>query len=107
VPGFDLVAATTGLADRLCSADLVVTGEGHLDPPSFAGKVPGGVLSLVAGRCPVLCVVGDADRALLRSPPAGLEIVSLADRFGAARARLETAALVAEVTDDVLRRPCP
>ena len=45
VPGFDLVAAMTGLADRLHLADLVVTGEGHLDPPSFAGKVPGGVLS--------------------------------------------------------------
>ena len=107
VPGFDLVAAMTGLADRLHLADLVVTGEGHLDPPSFAGKVPGGVLRLVAGRCPVLCIVGDADQALLRSPPAGLEIISLADRFGAARARLETAALVAEVTEDVLRRPCP
>ena len=107
VPGFDLVAAMTGLADRLHLADLVVTGEGHLDPPSFAGKVPGGVLRLVAGRCPVLGIVGDADQALLRSPPAGLEIISLADRFGAARARLETAALVAEVTEDVLRRPCP
>ena len=78
----------TGLADRLHSADLVVTGEGHLDPPSFAGKVPGGVLRLVAGRCPVLCIVGDGDQALLRSPPAGLEIISLADRFGVARARL-------------------
>ena len=107
VPGFDLVAAMTGLADRLDAADLVVTGEGHLDPPSFAGKVPGGVLALVAGRCPVLCIVGDADEALLQSPPPGLEIVSLADRFGAARARQETTDLVAEVTAEVLRRPCP
>jgi glycerate kinase len=107
VPGFDLVAAMTGLAARLQGADLVVTGEGHLDPPSFEGKVPGGVLALVAGRCPVICIVGDADDALLRSPPAGLEIISLADSFGAARARQETCDLVAEVTDQVLRRPCP
>ena len=107
VPGFDLVAAMTGLAARLRTADLVVTGEGHLDPPSFAGKVPGGVLTLTAGRCPVLCIVGDADEALLRSPPPGLEIISLADRFGAARARSETTDLVAEVTDHVVRRPCP
>ena len=106
VPGFDLVAAMTGLASRLPTADLVVTGEGHLDPPSFDGKVPGGVLALTAGRCPVLCIVGDADAALLSSPPPGLEIISLADRFGAARARRETADLVAEVTDQVLRRPC-
>jgi glycerate kinase len=107
VPGFDLVAAMTGLAARLGTADLVVTGEGHLDPSSFAGKVPGGVLALTAGRCPVLCIVGDADEALLRSPPPGLEVISLAGRFGAARARGETADLVAEVTDQVLRRPCP
>jgi glycerate kinase len=107
VPGFDLVAAMTGLAARLGTADLVVTGEGHLDPPSFAGKVPGGVLALTAGRCPVLCIVGDADEALLRSPPPGLEIISLAGRFGAARARSETIDLVAEVTDQVVRRPCP
>jgi glycerate 2-kinase len=107
VPGFDLVAAMTGLAARLETADLVVTGEGHLDPPSFAGKVPGGVLALVAGRCPVLCIVGDADQALLQSPPPGLEIVSLVDRFGAARARRETVDLVAEITAEVVRRPCP
>jgi glycerate kinase len=107
LPGFDLVAAMTGLAARLEAADLVVTGEGHLDPPSFAGKVPGGVLALVAGRCPVLCIVGDADRALLTSPPPGLEIVSLVDRFGADRARGETTDLVAEVTAEVVRRPCP
>jgi len=107
VPGFDLVAAMTGLAARLRTADLVVTGEGHLDPPSFAGKVPGGVLALTAGRCPVLCIVGDADEALLRSPPPGLEIISLADRFGAVRARRETTDLVAEVTEQVVRRPCP
>ena len=56
--------AMTGLASRLPTADLVVTGEGHLDPPSFDGKVPGGVLALTAGRCPVLCIVGDADAAL-------------------------------------------
>jgi glycerate kinase len=107
VPGFDLVAAITGLAARLRVADLVVTGEGHLDPPSFEGKVPGGVLALTAGRCPVLCIVGDADEVLLRSPPAGLEIVSLTERFGPTRARQETTALVAEVTDEVVRRPCP
>src|ERR1019366_7185823 len=77
VPGFDLVAGMTRLAERIAVADLAVTGEGHLDPPSFEGKVPGGVLALVAGRCPVLCIVGAADEALLRSPPAGLEVISL------------------------------
>ena len=107
VPGFDLVATMTGLPERLRGADLVVTGEGHLDPPSFEGKVPGGVLALTAGSSPVLCIVGDADETLLRSPPPGLEIISLADRYGIDRARRETTHLVAEVTAEVLGRPCP
>ena len=82
-PGFAFVAALVGLAGRLQRADLVVTGEGHLDPPSFDGKVPGGVLELArtsrapAPPVPVLCIAGGADGSLLASPPPGLEIVSL------------------------------
>jgi glycerate kinase len=106
VPGFDLVAAMTGLARRVAGADLVVTGEGHLDPPSFEGKVPGGVLRLVGGRCPVLCIVGDVDERVRRSPPPGLEIVSLVARFGRSRARKDTCARIAEVTQEALLRSC-
>jgi glycerate kinase len=107
VPGFDLVARLIGLTERMARADLVVTGEGHLDPPSFEGKVPGGVLALAAGRCPVLCIVGHADLGLLHSPPAGMEIISLEARFGAEAARNDTATLVAEVMGEVLGRSCP
>jgi glycerate kinase len=106
-PGFDLVAGMTGLGDQIAGADLAVTGEGHLDPPSFEGKVPGGVLALARGHCPVLCIVGGADRALLQAPPPGLEIVSLVARFGRSRAREETGALIAEVTGEALQRFCP
>jgi glycerate 2-kinase len=107
VPGFDLVASMTGLAHQIARADLVVTGEGHLDPPSFEGKVPGGVLALARGHCPVLCIVGAADRSLLSLPPPGIEIVSLVAQFGRARARAETAHLIGEVTGEALRRFCP
>ncbi|HVA05950.1 MAG TPA: glycerate kinase [Acidimicrobiales bacterium] len=107
VPGFDLVSAMTGLPGRMVRADLVVTGEGHLDPPSFHGKVPGGVLGLAAGICPVLCVVGDADPAVLDAPPTGMEIISLTGRFGPERARSDTARLVTEVVAEVLPRFCP
>jgi glycerate kinase len=106
-PGFDLVSSLIGLADRVAEADLVVTGEGHLDPPSFTGKVPGGVLTLVAGRCPVLCIVGAADPELDEDPPQGMEIVSLSARFGADRARAETLALVELVVSEALPRFCP
>jgi glycerate kinase len=106
-PGFEMVASLIALAERVAAADLVVTGEGHLDPPSFTGKVPGGVLALAAGRCPVLCIVGGADADLLQNPPTGLEIVSLTQRFGARRARTETLALVEQVVSEALPRFCP
>jgi glycerate kinase len=110
-PGFDLVARIVRLADRLTPADLVVTGEGHLDRPSFEGKVPGGVLELaqsrVGGALPVLCIAGGSDRTLLADPPEGMEVVSLNVRFGRARARAETATLIAQVTTEALERFCP
>jgi glycerate kinase len=101
-PGFDLVADLIGLPGRITAADLVVTGEGHLDPPSFHGKVPGGVLGLAQGHCPVLCIVGGADAEVLADPPAGIDIVSLSHHFGADRARGETLALIAQVTAEKL-----
>ncbi len=110
-PGFGFVAGLVGLAERLRGADLVVTGEGHVDPPSFHGKVPGGVLALARARpgapLPVVCVAGGADAELLARPPEGMELISLSARFGMARARNETAALVGEVTAEALRRFCP
>ncbi len=115
-PGFDLVAGLVGLAGRLERADLVVTGEGHLDPPSFHGKVPGGVLALAraaraarasAPPVPVLCIAGGADASLLAAPPPGMEVVSLTARFGRARAHGETAGLVNLVTAEALSRFCP
>ncbi len=112
-PGFGFVAGLVHLADRMERADLVVTGEGHVDPPSFHGKVPGGVLELARSRgargrpLPVLCVAGGADRALLVAPPEGLVLVSLSARFGRVMARAETAALIGQVTAEALARFCP
>jgi glycerate kinase len=111
--GFDLVADLVGLPARLESADLVVTGEGHLDPPSFEGKVPGGVLGLArarrgpAGPVPVLCVVGGADQFVLAHPPDGMEVRSLAALYGRARARRETVELIERTTAEFLATFCP
>jgi glycerate kinase len=111
--GFDLVADLVGLPARLESADLVVTGEGHLDPPSFEGKVPGGVLGLArarrgpAGPVPVLCVVGGADQFVLALPPDGMEVRSLAALYGRARARRETVELIERTTAEFLATFCP
>jgi glycerate 2-kinase len=113
LPGFDLVADLGLLPARLESADLVVTGEGHLDPPSFEGKVPGGVLDLArarpgpAGPLAVLCVVGGADRTVLAHPPEGMEIRSLVKLYGRDPARHETATLIERATAEFLATFCP
>ena len=77
-----------------------MTGEGYLDRQSFSGKVVGGVIAHVAGRVPILCIVGDvaADaRTSARTSTAGFEIVSLVERFGPERARSEVLGLIEDV----------
>jgi glycerate kinase len=109
-PGFDLVARIVHLAERLEHADLVITGEGHVDPPSFAGKVPGGILHLVrahGGPLPVVCIGGGADPSVVAAPPPGLEVISLSAEYGRDRACSDPLALIAEVTAGLLPRFCP
>ena len=62
VGGFDLVADEVGLHDAIEGADLVITGEGHLDAQSFDGKVVGGVAAIAAEHgVPVVVICGVAD----------------------------------------------
>lgn len=86
VGGFDLVADEVGLVERIEGADLVITGEGHLDAQSFSGKVVGGVSEL-ATDCgvPVEAIVGDADDDVRERLPT----VTLVKLFGLDRARRE------------------
>ena len=56
----------------------------------------------IAGRIPVLCVVGDLDPTARGLAGPGVEIVSLTERFGEGRARAETVARIEEVVADFL-----
>jgi glycerate kinase len=95
VAGFELVADEVGLADRLEGADLVVTGEGFLDDQSFAGKAVGGVADLArAAAVHVLVVAGEVLDGV--EVPAGVEVVSLVERWGRERSLGDTAACVHE-----------
>lgn len=99
--GFDLVADTVDLDERLEGCDLVVTGEGYLDEQSFDGKVVGGVVALARELdVPVLVVAGE----VIEDLPDGLEAVSLTERFGGERSRLDTLACIEEVVTERLRR---
>ncbi len=89
--GFDLVAEQVDLPERLEACDVVVTGEGFLDPQSLEGKVVGGVCGLAAdaGRR-VLVIVGDAD-PVTRTELAreDIEVITLVERYGEHRAHTE------------------
>lgn len=45
-PGFGLFAEISGLEERIRQSDLILTGEGCMDPSSLMGKGVGGVASL-------------------------------------------------------------
>lgn len=97
VPGFEVVADALALAERIQGADLVVTGEGTLDAGSFEGKAVGGVVDLAAAAgAPVLIVAGEVLSGELPDLAASVEIVSLVDRFGRARALADAAGCVEE-----------
>jgi glycerate kinase len=95
--GFDFVAERLSLAERIGAADLVVTGEGHFDRQSFAGKAVGGVMDLARDAAvPVLVVAGNGD-ADVEEP-----YISLTALFGRERAIGSTAACITEVVESHL-----
>ena len=57
--GFELVAQTLGLEEKIAAADLVITGEGRLDEQTLEGKGPAGIAELARrhGK-PVLALAG-------------------------------------------------
>ena len=100
VPGFELVADELDLYDRLETADLVITGEGHLDRQSFEGKVVGGVADLAAEHgMPVAAIVGIADAEVADRIPTW----SITERFGLDRSMREPLWCVEQVAAEVLR----
>ncbi|MBO0713990.1 MAG: glycerate kinase [Acidimicrobiales bacterium] len=104
VPGFDVVADATGLAPALAEAQLVVTGEGHLDAQSLEGKVVGGVTALAtAAGVPALVVVGDGDRGVGAGlSTSGATAVYLVDEVGVERAFADPVGAVERVVADRL-----
>lgn len=99
VPGFELVADELDLYDAIVDADLVVTGEGHLDVQSFEGKVVGGVQAWCdEAGVPVAALVGVADEGVRDRIPTW----SISERFGEERSMREPLWCIEHVTPDVL-----
>jgi glycerate 2-kinase len=62
--GFELIADTIGLEQKIQASDVVITGEGRLDMQTAAGKAPAGVAMLARklGK-PVYAIVGEMTEA--------------------------------------------
>ena len=107
VRGFDLVADTVDLEEKVDGADLVMTGEGFLDEQSFDGKVVGGVAELCQeASVPLVVVAGqifDEARGLVPED-LQVELVSLVDRCGPERSLAEPVACVIEAVAGLLTR---
>lgn len=59
LPGVEVVADLTGLADALEGADLVITGEGRFDAQTLRGKTPFGVARMAQrSNVPVIVLAG-------------------------------------------------
>ncbi|HUY63446.1 MAG TPA: glycerate kinase [Acidimicrobiales bacterium] len=105
VPGFELVAATVGLDDKLVRARLVVTAEGCLDASSWDGKVVGGVCAS-ARRLEVeaLVVAGRVtDAGMEGAARHGAAVISLSALAGE-RAVSSSRECLLEVVAEELRR---
>jgi glycerate kinase len=97
LPGFDLVAARLGLDERLADADLVVTGEGRVDPTSSTGKVVGRVLERAAeAGVEALVLAGEV------AANSGIDAISLVERYGPGRAFAEPAGCLTELVETIL-----
>ena len=79
-PGFDMIAETLHLGDRIAAADLVITGEGRIDDQTLDGKGPAGVAALArqAGKP----VIGFGGSITATAEDAGIfdALIPIADR---------------------------
>jgi glycerate 2-kinase len=103
VAGAALVAEAVGLREALGSSSLALTGEGHLDATSLAGKVVGHVIDTARDMgTPVAVVAGDADAGTLGDDVACLTLVELAGSPEVARR--DAASLAATAAETLTAR---
>jgi glycerate kinase len=103
-PGFGYVASECDLPAEIARADLVVTGEGRFDATTGEGKVVSGVMDL-GTRAGVRTVVVAGEVAPDASAPGGVQVVSLAERFGAGAVKSAAAALTTTVAEVLAADP--
>lgn len=105
--GFDVVARSVNLVERVRKSSLVVTGEGRLDAGSLEGKVTSGVASIVGDSAKLLVVCGSVDAEAAHAfvshfPDA--KIVSLEESFGETKSRTDVLDCVQKIVSEEVGR---
>ena len=98
-PGVQVVMDAVRFRDRAGGANLIITGEGKLDAQSLRGKTPAGVIAVareLGVRVVVVC--GQAEVV-----PPGVDVASLAERFGLDRALSESGPALADLSEELAR----
>jgi glycerate kinase len=105
VAGIDLVTEASGFAEALASTDLVVTGEGTLDPQTFTGKVVAGVAQKAGERgVPCIALAGRLEVGSRELRAAGVDgAYSVVDAVGAREALERPADALAVLSERVAR----
>lgn len=105
-PGLALVQHLVGLAERVADADLVVTGEGMLDPTSLTGKVVSGVAALAAERAlPCVVLAGSVRMGRREAAAAGIDSAYALDELvGRETALAQPAQALAQLASRVARQ---
>jgi glycerate kinase len=104
-PGLDIVAEANGMDARLPQADLVITGEGSLDPQTFTGKVVAGVAQrCAAAGVPCVAVAGRLEVGSRELRAAGIDgAYSTVDLVGQAESMQRPAESLAALAQRVAR----
>lgn len=92
--GVDHIIQSTGLDERICMADVVITGEGRLDSQTFSGKVVSEVLKLAEKRGkPVIAICGSCDLSEDETLAKGIaRVISLVDNDTSSESAIQNAA---------------
>jgi glycerate kinase len=103
--GFNAVAGSVDLLERLRRSSLVITGEGRFDQGSLEGKVIGGIAPMTDDLAALLVVCGSVElhaARTFRAQFSNVRIISLVERFGRRRAMSEVLACVEKVVAEAL-----
>lgn len=105
-PGIQEILQLTHLAERIATADLVISGEGQIDGQSLMGKAPIGIARLAKQqRKPVVLVAGSVGKDLAAVYAAGVDLVlsSTMAPMSVARAIAQTPELLAQAGMTAMR----